>query len=213
MVCKVFWAELCLNIHWNPSPENVTGFTSWWMLNQKTQPSQRLREGRTYYYLKQVQTPWIFPKTVSPEQQNWRRFKLSFNMPFPKGLVCTPSHVQLFAIPWIVSARLLCPWDFLSKNTGVGCHFLLQEGAWAEENLAWNWDRGWQSPIFSWLKSGESTSPLVLHLLGGWAVLVPAELRDKYQIVTYIPWGWVRPLLQPLHSCLPFLCSCLPLLP
>ena len=22
--------------------------------------------------------------------------------------------------------RLLCPWDFLSKNTGVGCHFLLQ---------------------------------------------------------------------------------------
>ena len=23
--------------------------------------------------------------------------------------------------------RLLCPWDFLGKNTGVGCHFLLQE--------------------------------------------------------------------------------------
>ena len=22
-------------------------------------------------------------------------------------------------------ARLLCPWDFSSKNTGVGCHFLL----------------------------------------------------------------------------------------
>ena len=22
--------------------------------------------------------------------------------------------------------RLLCPWDFPSKNTGVGCHFLLQ---------------------------------------------------------------------------------------
>ena len=24
-------------------------------------------------------------------------------------------------------ARLLCPWDFPGKNTGVGCHFLLQE--------------------------------------------------------------------------------------
>ena len=24
-------------------------------------------------------------------------------------------------------ARLLCPWDFQGKNTGVGCHFLLQE--------------------------------------------------------------------------------------
>ena len=23
-------------------------------------------------------------------------------------------------------ARLLCPWNFLGKNTGVGCHFLLQ---------------------------------------------------------------------------------------
>ena len=22
--------------------------------------------------------------------------------------------------------RLLCPWDYLGKNTGVGCHFLLQ---------------------------------------------------------------------------------------
>ena len=24
-------------------------------------------------------------------------------------------------------AKLLCPWDSLGKNTGVGCHFLLQE--------------------------------------------------------------------------------------
>ena len=24
------------------------------------------------------------------------------------------------------SARLLCPWDSLGKNTGVGCYFLLQ---------------------------------------------------------------------------------------
>ena len=27
--------------------------------------------------------------------------------------------------PW--PARLLCSWDFPGKNTGVGCHFLLQE--------------------------------------------------------------------------------------
>ena len=25
--------------------------------------------------------------------------------------------------------RLLCPWDFPGKSTGVGCHFLLQGGA------------------------------------------------------------------------------------
>ena len=27
--------------------------------------------------------------------------------------------------PWTVDTRLLCPWDFPGKNTGVGCHFLL----------------------------------------------------------------------------------------
>ena len=37
------------------------------------------------------------------------------------------SNVQLFATPWTVAYRLLLPWDFPGKNTGVGCHFLLQE--------------------------------------------------------------------------------------
>ena len=36
------------------------------------------------------------------------------------------SRVQLFATPWTVAARLLCPWDSPGKNTAVGGHFLLQ---------------------------------------------------------------------------------------
>ena len=36
------------------------------------------------------------------------------------------SHVQLFVTPWPVAARLLCPWNSSGKNTGVGCHSLLQ---------------------------------------------------------------------------------------
>ena len=37
------------------------------------------------------------------------------------------SHVWLFATLWTVQpARLLCPWDSPGKNTGVGCHALLQ---------------------------------------------------------------------------------------
>ena len=40
--------------------------------------------------------------------------------------VLTHSVVRLFATPWTIAARLLCPWDFPSKNTRVGCHFLLQ---------------------------------------------------------------------------------------
>ena len=31
-----------------------------------------------------------------------------------------------FGIPWTILARLLCPWDFPGKNTGVACHFLFQ---------------------------------------------------------------------------------------
>ena len=31
-----------------------------------------------------------------------------------------------FVTPWTVALRLLCPWDFLGKNTAVGCHFLHQ---------------------------------------------------------------------------------------
>ena len=37
------------------------------------------------------------------------------------------SPVQLFVTPWTVApTRLLCPWNSSGKNTGVGCHSLLQ---------------------------------------------------------------------------------------
>ena len=37
------------------------------------------------------------------------------------------SRVQLFSIPWAVQpTKLLHPWGFPGKSTGVGCHFLLQ---------------------------------------------------------------------------------------
>ena len=37
------------------------------------------------------------------------------------------SHVRLFATPWNVAYQLLHLWGFPGKNTGRGCHFLLQE--------------------------------------------------------------------------------------
>ena len=43
--------------------------------------------------------------------------------------LCMPScysRFWLFATPWTVAARVLCAWDSPGKNTGVGCHFLLQ---------------------------------------------------------------------------------------
>ena len=34
------------------------------------------------------------------------------------------SCVGLFVTPWTAASRLLCPWDFSGKSTGVGCHCL-----------------------------------------------------------------------------------------
>ena len=39
---------------------------------------------------------------------------------------CMLSCVQLFATARTVADRLICPWYFPGKNTGVGCHFLFQ---------------------------------------------------------------------------------------
>ena len=36
------------------------------------------------------------------------------------------SGVWLFATPWTIAHWLLCPWNSLGKNTGVGDHSLLQ---------------------------------------------------------------------------------------
>ena len=36
------------------------------------------------------------------------------------------SYPTLLQPHGLYPARLLCPWDFPGKNTGVGCHFLLQ---------------------------------------------------------------------------------------
>ena len=36
------------------------------------------------------------------------------------------SHVGSFRPYGLLPARLLCSWDFPGKNTGAGCHFLLQ---------------------------------------------------------------------------------------
>ena len=53
------------------------------------------------------------------------------------------SHVRLFAAPWTVAHQPPL-WDFPGKNTGVGCHFLLQgifltEGSNPGVFRLWHW--------------------------------------------------------------------------
>ena len=68
---------------------------------------------------------------IYPETHNWIKIITnSISQPFHLPLkvkVRSLSHVRLFVTPWTVATRLLCPWDFPGKSTGVGCHCLLQE--------------------------------------------------------------------------------------
>ena len=63
-------------------------------------------------------------------QQSRQGSNLNVHQQMNKGdVVCVCqllSRVQLFETLWTVAARLLCPWTSPGKDTGVGCHYLLQ---------------------------------------------------------------------------------------
>ena len=66
---------------------------------------------------------WSIPMPQSHLQTDILYIKCT-NMKLVVTHVCVLSCVRLLVTPW--TPRLLCPWNFPDKNTGVGCHFLLQ---------------------------------------------------------------------------------------
>ena len=63
-----------------------------------------------------------------PDSQEKETINMRFHFAFlpPVSEVKSFSRVRLFATPWTVAHGLLHPWNSPGKNTGVGCHFLLQ---------------------------------------------------------------------------------------
>ena len=53
-----------------------------------------------------------------PDTKTWHIYMLCC----AKSLYSCPTLLQSYGLE---PNRLLCPWDFPGKNTGVGCHFLL----------------------------------------------------------------------------------------
>ena len=80
---------------------------------------------------------------------------------------CIHSRICLFEIPWTVTPKFLCLWDFFSgKNTRMGCHFLLQE-------------------VFP----TQGSNPGLLYLLYGQVDSLPlSHLRSQYYILNML-WG------------------------
>ena len=71
--------------------------------------------------------------------------------------------------------RLLCPWNFPGKNTGVGCHALLQG-------------------IFR----TQGSNPSLLHLLHWQALSLPLAPPGKPSLNTQFLCPWLFPQVQPL---------------
>ena len=68
-----------------------------------------------------------FSNSVTQPRAGNHNTSISMGVVCFKWCVCVPSvmsdSLQSYGL-W--PSRLLCPWNFRGKNTGVGCHFLLQ---------------------------------------------------------------------------------------
>ena len=100
------------------------------------------------------------------------------------------SHVRHFVTPW--TTRFLCPWDFQGKNTGVGCHFLLQIIIWLSnkgiqftlEQYGFELQRSrWDSDFFFPIENTTSLdNPLLVEFMGAETearILWPPDVKSQ----------------------------------
>ena len=110
---------------WNPKKAYERGSSKW---KQKEPRFQESKAGSPAFPLGWLRS---LSDITSPLSSISLRLEMKLGQPVWQfyGLwVCQSfSHVRLFATPCTTKpVRLLCPWNFLGKNTGVDCHSLLQ---------------------------------------------------------------------------------------
>ena len=127
-----------------------------------------------------------------------------------------------FAIPWTVSCQAPCPWSSPGKDTGVGCHFLLQgifliqglnpgllhcrkilywlsyQGSPRTREEATQWVEGEQEEIHRGsnirrVTGGLTELPALWSLLGI-SVTVGVELESHAGLWTVVAWCLKQPL-------------------
>ena len=103
--------------------------------------------------------------------------------------------------------RLLCPWDSLGKNTGVGCHALLQRIFLTQElNLCLSYLLHWQvdfsttnplgkpSSLYPTSNFSSSAGPTPLRSLSQWHTSIPQQnplstmlllLNSSHSVIKY----------------------------
>ena len=107
MLLRHHWSSGTRGISgWNLPPTRLACYWSWLNLSFND-------------FKKRIVMP-----TLKSDEEPYRSWKNTMHHIVKK--VKSLSRVQLFATPWTVAHQALCPWDSPGKNTGVGCHFLLQ---------------------------------------------------------------------------------------
>ena len=112
-----FWLSLQSNMTLNPAPQRSI-FNDW----NKISNYFFIYIVIFYIIIYIYSIHLLFSSRTSPLHS------LCDKEPGNKVVVCARvlNHVWLFATWWPQPTRLLCPWGYPGKNTGVGCHFLLQ---------------------------------------------------------------------------------------
>ena len=109
--------------------------------------------------------------------------------------------VLLSATPWTEAHRLLSPWDSPGKNTGVGCHALLQGTFWTQ---------GLNSGLLTQADSLPPKSPEKMRR-GVQSQLKDSGFKSRCELHGFIKWTWA--FLHnsgALFSCFPQMKSLLP---
>ena len=150
----LFYLMYYLYKMWTVTPKIFVLGTYFCFFSEKNHGSECGFIFLSYLFLP-VQAFW-WEKNKPPQLLQIESATLSPKHPSSVGVL---SHVQL-----CTPARLLCPWDFPGKNTGVGCHFLLE---WIFPSLM---DQTWVSCIGRWFFNPESPGKPIPLLLWVFAI-------------------------------------------
>ena len=150
------------------------------------------------------------PSYVHGKKQGFKSQKIKNKLSLASIYTCVLSHVPLFANPCtVVARRLLCPWNFPGKNTGVGCHFLSRGSSWLRDQTTSHTPAGrffitwatWEANIYmtKYILSLLLSQPIPL------CILYPSEQNqlinfskqnpEKYSCILLLP-----RIQQPLYN-------------
>ena len=73
------------------------------------------------------QNNFIFFNAISKEMTEVRKYPILLKILLAWSCLVAKSYLTFLQPHGLYPTRLLCPWDFPSKNTGMDCHFLLHE--------------------------------------------------------------------------------------